>query len=75
MIKFTRRRSISSVIGGAVFLVLFITAFTVFMFAINVTSDRFAEQLSSSFEDTLRSKETFTIAPTIDTFDKLYVDF
>jgi len=67
MIKFTNRRAISSIIGGAVFLVLFISAFTVFIFAIEVTSDRFSEQLSTSFEDSIRNKESFKIAPTIDT--------
>ena len=73
MIKCTNRRSISSIIGGAVFLVLFIAGFTVFMFAIQVSSDRFSEQLSSSFEDTLLGRETFSIAPTIDTSNKLFV--
>jgi len=65
MTKFSNRRSISSVIGGAVFLVLFISGFTVFMFAIQVSSDRFSEQLSSSFEETIRGNESFTISPSV----------
>ena len=74
MRKRTNRRAISTIIGSAVFLVLFVAGFTVFIFALEVSSERFSQQLTSSFEQTIRGKEQFTIAPSINLADTLFIE-
>jgi len=69
----TKRRAISSIIGSVVFLVLMVSGFTTLLYAMDVTSDRFSEQLSSSFEETLRAKEKFSFIPSVDNDNLLYV--
>jgi len=74
MTKRTNKRAISTIIGSAIFLVLFVAGFTVFIFALEVSSERFSEQLSASFEQTIRGKEQFTIAPSINLADTLFIE-
>ena len=74
MTKRNNRRAISTIIGSAIFLVLFVSGFTVFIFALEVTADRFSEQLSISLAEQIRGKESFTIHPSIDTSELFYIE-
>ena len=73
MIKGANGRAVSTILGSAIFLVLFVAGFTVFIFALEVTGDRFSEQISSSFAESIRAKESFTIAPSVNTSNELFI--